>query len=121
MSGEKILIVDDDDAICTLLETILKMENYQTASVTEIDDEGIIALLDREKPQLLILDFHLQSQDTLVYLPVIRANQTWQDMAILMTSGLDQREICLAAGADEFLLKPFNWQFFTKTVKKMVL
>lgn len=113
----KILIIDDDPMTCSLLETILQMDNYQTASATSVND--ILALLDQEDPNILIMDFHLKSQETLEFVPVIRGSAAWQDLPILMTSAIDRREDCLEAGANEFILKPFDWQDLTKTVNKI--
>jgi two-component system, OmpR family, response regulator YxdJ len=113
----KVLIVDDDLMTCSLLETILQMENYQTASATGFSD--ILALLDKEQPNILILDFHLGSQETLKTVPLIRASSDWQDLFILMTSAIDRQQDCLEAGANDFILKPFNWQEMTKVVNKM--
>jgi DNA-binding response OmpR family regulator len=117
MKTVKTLVVDDDPMTCSLLETILQMENYQTASATGFND--IIALLDKEQPQILILDFHLDTRETLEQVPLIRANPVWQHLSVVMTSAIDRRYDCLKAGADEFILKPFNWQDMIKTVNKI--
>jgi len=117
MKMVKTLVVDDDPMTCSLLETILQMENYQTASVTGFND--IIALLDKEQPHILILDFHLGPAETLEQVPLIRANPTWQYLPVVMTSAIDRRQDCLQAGADEFILKPFNWQDMLNTVNKI--
>ncbi len=117
MEKTKVLIVDDDPMTCSLLETILQMENYQTASATGFED--ILALLNKEQPDILVLDFHLGSQETVGQMPLIRADATWQHLTILMTSAIDRRQDCLKAGANDFILKPFNWQEMTKTVNKM--
>ncbi|NJN94168.1 MAG: response regulator [Anaerolineales bacterium] len=113
----KALIVDDDPMTCSLLETILQMENYQTASATGFGD--IISLLDKEQPHILILDFHLGSSETLGQIPLIRAHRGWQHLSIVMTSAIDRCQDCLEAGADAFILKPFNWQDMLKTVNKL--
>lgn len=117
MKTVKTLVVDDDPMTCSLLETILQMENYQTASATGFND--IIALLDKEQPHILILDFHLDTRETLEQVPLIRANPVWQHLSVVMTSAIDRRHDCLKAGADDFILKPFNWQDMLKTVNKI--
>ncbi len=119
MRNLKILIIDDDVTTCSLLETILQMEDHQTVSANDVGVEGIIPLLDKENPQLLILDFHLRSKETIDYVVVIRANEKWNHLAILMTSAIDRRDDCLRAGANDFILKPFNWQQITNIVSKI--
>ena len=117
MENIKVLIVDDDPMTCSLLETILQMENHQTVSANSI--ENILSLLDQEKPHILILDFHLGTKETLEQVPIIRANADWQHLPILMTSAIDRRQDCLEAGANGFILKPFNWQEMMKFISKI--
>jgi DNA-binding response OmpR family regulator len=119
MKKLKILVVDDDATTCSLLETALQMENYQTASVNRVKKGDIISLLNRETPHILILDFHLGTEETLKYVTFIRANDDWEHLPILITSAIDRRQDCLAAGADGFILKPFNWQGMTESVNEI--
>jgi len=114
METVKILIIDDDPMTCSLLETILQLENYQAASATSFGN--ILTLLDKEQPHILILDFHLGARETLDQVPLIRANSAWQHLPVVMTSAIDRRQDCLAAGATEFMLKPFDWQEMTRKI-----
>lgn len=75
MDKPKIIIIDDDPTICNLLETILRMEDYETVSAVDISADTIIPLLEREQPQLLILDLHLQAKETLAFVPIIRSHE----------------------------------------------
>jgi DNA-binding response OmpR family regulator len=120
MNQLKVLVIDDDSTTCDLLETILQMENYQTASANDISKLGIISLLEQERPQLLILDLNLGSQETLEYVTEIKQDGNWQDLVILMTSAIDRRQECLAVGATDFILKPFSWQHITHLVNQLV-
>ena len=119
MKNLKVLVIDDDRTTCTLLETVLKMEGYQTASAGQIDNEDIVSLLEKEKPDLVIMDFHLGSVDTIDYVTTIRADPSWQHLPILMTSAIDHHQECAAAGADRFILKPFEWQAITNWTNQM--
>ncbi len=119
MENLKVLVIDDDPMTCNLLETILQMENYQTVSLNHINSDGIIPILDEHKPDMIILDFHLGSQETLECIEIIRANDSWLNLPILMTSAIDRSQDCLNAGANDFILKPFDWQDMTKRVNQM--
>ena len=119
MNNLKILVIDDDATTCNLLETILQMENYQTSSVHEIKNGNIVSLLNKETPHLIILDLHLGSKETLEYVTLIRANATWRHLPVLMTSAMDRRRDCLKAGANAFLLKPFNWHEITRVINEI--
>jgi DNA-binding response OmpR family regulator len=109
MKPLKILIIEDDPTTCALLQTTLEMEGHQTAIVHDVDNEDILSLLNFEKPDILFLDFYLGAKNTLRYLPPIRDDAEWQHLPVLMTSAIDHGQDCLAAGANDFILKPFNW------------
>lgn len=119
MKTVKVLVIDDDPMTCNLVETILQMEKYKTASAHSIGDEGIVPLLESEKPDIIILDFHLGAQETLQFVVEIRADENWEKLPILMTSAIDRSKSSLEAGANDFLLKPFNWQEMTELINKM--
>jgi two-component system, sensor histidine kinase and response regulator len=116
MTNLKILIIDDDPTTCTLLATTLELEGYQTASVHLIADDDVIAPLSQHQPDILFLDFYLGSQETLPYLTTIRQNTVWKRLPILMTSAIDHTAECLAAGATDFIIKPFNWDDMTQKI-----
>jgi len=119
MKTVKVLVIDDDPMTCNLVETILQMEKYETASAHSIGDEGIVPLLESEKPDIIILDFHLGAQETLQFVVEIRSDENWEKLPILMTSAIDRSKNSLEAGANDFLLKPFNWQEMTELINKM--
>jgi DNA-binding response OmpR family regulator len=119
MENPKLLVIDDDPMTCNLLETILQMENYRTASIMNIDSGGIIPILDDKQPDMLILDLHLGVNETTKYVITIRSDEKWRHLPILMTSAIDESRACLEAGANDFVLKPFNWQEMAQRVHKI--
>lgn len=119
MDNLKVLVVDDDKITCNLLETVLQLENFQTASVSKIANGDIVSLLNQEAPHFLILDFHLNGEEALKYIASVRSNTAWQALPIIITSAIDRRRDCLDAGANEFVLKPFNWQKIVDSVNQV--
>jgi DNA-binding response OmpR family regulator len=119
MDNPKVLVVDDDATTCNLLETVLQMEDFSTSSINKVENDDIIAVLKKEKPGILILDYHLGSIETLEFITTIRANSDWQNLPILMTSAIDRHQECLKAGANKFMLKPFDWQEVTNQVNEL--
>jgi DNA-binding response OmpR family regulator len=109
MESLKILIVEDDPTTCALLKTTLGMEGHKVAITHDVENEDILTLLNSEKPDILFLDYYLGTSETLPYLTKIRDDGNWQHVPILMTSAIDYGQDCLSAGADGFILKPFNW------------
>ncbi|MCB0179821.1 MAG: response regulator, partial [Anaerolineae bacterium] len=99
--------------------TVLGMENFQTVSTSHIKNEDVLALLNQENPQLIILDYHLGGEETIADVKVIRADESWHTLPILMTSGIDYKQKCLDAGANGFVLKPFDWREIVDHVVKL--
>lgn len=120
MNVPKIIVIDDDLATSQLIATALQLEGFQSKSITRVANDDIMALLDSHQPDGLILDFHLQTEETLKYMEEIRSDATWQQLPVIMMSGINRRRQCEQAGASGFILKPFDWQELAATVNKVI-
>lgn len=89
----------------SLLQTLLKLEGYETVALDSNAD--IPAAVLQEKPDVLLMDVHLGEQSGMEVIETIRGNPAIAGVRVVMTSGLDVKDECLRHGADEFLLKPF--------------
>jgi DNA-binding response OmpR family regulator len=102
----KVLLADDDFTMVDLLKTLLGMEGYTTVSL--LDKKGdILENIREEKPDIFILDVHLGSRNGLELLRQVRNSPDLKNIRVIMVSGMDREEECLAAGANDFLLKPY--------------
>lgn len=101
----KILLAEDDPTMVSLLGTLLKMEGFEVQAI-DIDAD-VPAIVQRERPDALLMDVHLGGQNGLDILDALRNNQDLQDVRVVMTSGLNVQDECLLRGANAFLLKPF--------------
>ena len=102
----KVLLADDDYTMVTLLKTLLGMEGYQVATL--LDKPGdILENIRLEKPDIMLIDIFLGSCNGLEIVRQIRELPELNGIRIIMASGIDKTEECLAAGADAFLLKPY--------------
>ncbi|MEN6410522.1 MAG: response regulator transcription factor [Anaerolineaceae bacterium] len=108
MSGEKlkILVVDDEAAIRRFLHAALSANGH---TVFEVDTgEGAIVMLEKHRPDLLILDLGLPDADGI---DIIREVREWNNLPIIILSVRDHEEdkiIALDTGADDYLTKPFG-------------
>lgn len=103
----KILVVDDDLRLRSLLERYLSEEGLQVRSVANA--EQMDRLLSRENFHLLVLDLMMQGEDGLTICRRLR--QASNQMPILMLTGKGDeidRIVGLEVGADDYLTKPFN-------------
>jgi DNA-binding response OmpR family regulator len=100
------MLADDDYTMVSLLKTLLGMEGFQVATL--LDKTGdILDNIRAEKPDILLIDVFLGDRNGLDLVKEIRAADDLKDTRIVMASGIDKTEECLAAGANAFLLKPY--------------
>ena len=104
MAATRILVVDDDVRITSMLKRALTFEGYEV----EVAANGHQALsLAAGLPDLIILDIMLPGLDGLAVCRQLRANS---DTPILMLTARDDtadRVLGLDTGADDYLVKPF--------------
>jgi DNA-binding response OmpR family regulator len=119
MSGELILIVDDEPNIVELARLYLERESYRVESV----GDGISALdaISSLRPALVILDIMLPEMDGLEVCRQLRAREN--PIAILMLTARDDdidKILGLELGADDYLTKPFNPRELVARVKAIL-
>ena len=102
----RILVVDDDLAVCRSIDRALRLEGYEVVTVaTGHEALDAVAL---NSPDALVLDLQLPDLDGLQVCRRIR--EAGNDTPILMLTarhGIDDRVQGLDAGADDYLVKPF--------------
>jgi len=104
----KVMLIEDDKTMLSLLGTLLKMENFQVVPLTtEKTLDDLLTTLHREKPDVALVDVHLQQANGIDLLVRVRADPDLRSTRILMSSGLDKSTECKQAGADDFILKPY--------------
>jgi CheY-like chemotaxis protein len=102
----KVLLADDDYTMVALLKTLLSMEGYQVATL--LDKTGdILENIRAAKPDIMLIDIFLGDRNGVDIVRQIRQLPDLNGIRIIMASGIDKTEECLAAGADAFLLKPY--------------
>jgi two-component system, OmpR family, response regulator MprA len=104
--NERVLIIEDDEAILRLLRRGLAYEGYQVD--TALDGHSGLILARDVHPDLVILDWMLPGMDGL---EVCRRLRTGGNVPILMLTAKDtvqDRVQGLDAGADDYLVKPFD-------------
>lgn len=105
----KILIVEDEAALQTLLKYNLEKQGYETASV--MDGKDVIATALAEKPSLILLDWMLPNVSGIDLCREIRKNFDLRKIPIIMlTARGDEADKVkgLSFGADDYMTKPFS-------------
>jgi len=103
----KVMLIEDDRTMVSLLTILLELEGFGVVNISEADSQKIIATIHCEKPALVLMDVNLPNLNGLELLRQIRSDPTFQNVRVLMCSGLDYRRECSEAGADGFIMKPY--------------
>ena len=104
----KVLIVDDNDLMRTLLRGILRSESYQIIGEAR---NGILALefIEKSKPDIVLLDVMMPEMDGLETLQSITAR--YPNIVVVMITGnpsVENVQESIQRGAKGFIIKPFN-------------
>lgn len=102
-----ILILDDDPDICTMIKMVLEYHGFD-AIVTD-NEITAAAILASQKVDLIIMDMLLSGADGTDICRRIKGDKATSSIPVLMFSAHPTaKEICLSAGADDFIPKPFE-------------
>jgi DNA-binding response OmpR family regulator len=104
----RVLVVEDDDAIAQVLQRSLRMEGYEV----RIAGDGVAALDEAHGflPDLVILDLGLPRLDGLGVAKTLRRTDDVPILVLTARDGVESRVEGLDAGADDYLVKPFERQ-----------
>ena len=102
-----ILVIDDDPDICTMIKMVLEYHGY---AATDADgEEKTKKILLSEPVDLIIMDMLLSGADGADICRQLKQDEKTSSIPILMFSAHpNAKEICLEAGADDFISKPFE-------------
>ncbi|MEQ1578696.1 MAG: phosphate regulon transcriptional regulator PhoB [Hyphomicrobium sp.] len=121
MKLAKILIVEDEDALVTLLTYNLEAEGYEVAA-TKLGDEAILAVKE-EQPDLIILDWMLPGLSGIEICRQIRSGPDTRGLPVIMLTARGEegdRLRGLATGADDYIVKPFSVAELLARVKALL-
>ncbi|MHA6260650.1 response regulator transcription factor [Sporosarcina sp. CAU 1771] len=119
VARKKILVVEDEQSIRTLLDYNLKQENYETILVA--DGEQAIRKVESENPDLLLLDLMLPKMDGIEVCKTLR-NKGINIPIIMLTAKGDELDKLqgLEIGADDYMTKPFSPREVVARVKAVL-
>ena len=104
--GNRVLIIDDDEKLRTLLGEYLKDHGFHATCLP--DGENVEGALAQDPPDLVILDIMLPGKDGLEVLKEIRKDHGLPVIMLTARGDDTDRIVGLELGADDYLPKPFN-------------
>lgn len=118
----RVLVADDDPAICSLIDTVLKKGPYEIV-IRHDAESALLALASEGSFDIVICDFMLPGISGIDFIERLRSDERTDRVPILMISGhtnyaMDGR--AKRAGANQFLNKPFTISQLRGAVSSLV-
>jgi len=114
----KVLVVDDDPEIVTFLSTLLELEGIESSVATSA--AAALEQLQQGPPDLVLLDIAMPDRDGIDLCKELKSDPRTAEVPVFVVSarpGKDVVERALAAGAEEFIRKPFENAELTSRIR----
>ena len=105
-----VLIVDDSRAIRSLLGHILKNAGFTIFEASD-GQEALACLQHISEIDLALVDWNMPGMDGYAFIRAVRAVPAYREVRLMMVTAeaeIEQVSQALAAGADEYIMKPFT-------------
>ena len=116
-----LLIIDDEPAIRLILEHYFASE-YEVV-LTANGQEAMDWLHQGNYADAIVADYEMPLMNGLDFIRELRAQPSYESVPLLMLSGTDETSkkiLCLKAGADDYLVKPFNPEELEIRIQKVL-
>lgn len=116
-----VLLVEDDPNIRGLVEFRLKREGFEVCMAA--DGEQALALMEGEPADLVIMDVMIPFRSGYEVLAAFRNDPAWSKVPVIMLTGRSREEDVsrgLAAGANDYLTKPFRPAELVARVRRLL-
>ena len=116
------LIVDDSAAVRRLEQRALEEDGWQVTQAHNGAD-ALAKLCGMPDCDLIVTDWHMPEMDGMALVKAIRAQPRWREVRILMVTSsgvMNTVETALAAGATDFIIKPFSPVALRERVAELV-
>lgn len=118
-----ILVGEDNDINRMVFEYALEPEHYRALFAKT--GEQVLAFASRHRPRLILMDIHLPDMSGLDAIRAIRAEgerDGWRPYILAVTAyvEMNNRKDCLAAGADDYMAKPFSPAILVQHVRSVL-
>jgi diguanylate cyclase (GGDEF)-like protein len=116
-----IYIAEDDHLISNMLKLYLEKEGYRISVFP--NGAELLAIINIEKPDLILLDVMMPLMDGMKVLEIIKSQDDVKNIPIIMLTSLDDRttmERHKQLGAVDYVRKPFNPEILIKVIQKYI-
>ncbi|GAA3631238.1 MULTISPECIES: response regulator [Kineosporia] len=117
------LVVDDSRVMRTILTKLLTNLNFDVVQAGD-GAEALAALDAGARPEVALVDWNMPVMDGLTFIKKVRQNPEYRDVVLMMvTTESEQNNIvrALAAGAHEYVIKPFTDEVIAEKLEMLGL
>jgi CheY-like chemotaxis protein len=121
VAGEPIMIVDDNAQNLKLLRVALLSDGYDVR--TAADAEEALRILETFAPRVILMDLQLPGMDGLALTRRLKADPAHSRISIVAITAFamkGDREKALAAGCDDYLPKPIDWDLLPHVIRSQL-
>jgi DNA-binding response OmpR family regulator len=118
MSGETILVVDDEPTIVEVVELYLLREGFKV--LTAADGNAALSAVQQQRPDLVVLDLMLPGMSGLDVTRQLRAGGALPIIMLTARGEETDRVVGLELGADDYVTKPFSPRELVARVKAVL-
>jgi len=112
-----ILVIDDDPVILHYLKIMLTRQQYKTTFLSSTDENVVTSV----GPDVILMDVWLGDEDGKEVCRSIKQNPATSSIPLMMmSSSREAAKKCIEAGADDFILKPFDIETLLKQITSLV-
>jgi len=114
------LVIDDSKAMRIILKQILQSIGGTTVEEAANGKEGLEKLKSMEKPDVVLVDWNMPEMNGLEFVRAVRGNPTFRSLPLMMVTTeteTSQMGKALAAGANEYVMKPFTKDVIQEKLK----
>jgi hyperosmotically inducible periplasmic protein len=105
----RILVVEDNQDLLDLIVKYLELCGWRASAANR--QEGFWLQLERQRPNLILLDVTMQGSEASSLLVELKGNSRFTDIPVIAMTALGsmrEKNLCIAAGCDKVLAKPFH-------------
>ena len=119
MAGERILVIEDNEANRKLVRDVLGFRGYVVVEATT-GEQGV-AMAKSQKPDLVLMDIQLPGIDGVTALLLLRADPATRHIPVIALTASampEERKTILAAGFDGYETKPIGVKRLSEVVRE---
>jgi len=116
--GDRVLVIEDEDAAYETLSAYLMSAGYVSIRARHGDDA--LKLARSMQPVAITLDIILPGMEGWDVLRALKADAATADIPVIIVSIVDNRELGLAFGAEDYFVKPVDWPRLSKRLSEIV-